>query len=58
MKKKGIRILSTVIAGIVTATSVPWGMTGVFAETANGSRNVRIWRERYSSRGRTTVGRI
>ena len=35
MKKKGIRILSTVIARIVTATSVPWGMTGVFAETAN-----------------------
>lgn len=34
MNKKGIRILSTVIVGIVTATSVPWG-TGVFAETAN-----------------------
>lgn len=42
MKKKGIRILSTVIVGIVTATSVPWGMTGVFAETANEAETSEI----------------
>ena len=42
MKKKGIRFLSTVIAGIVTATSVPWGMTGVFAETANEAETSEI----------------
>ena len=51
MKKKGIRILSTVIAGIVTATSVPWGMTGVFAETANEAETSEIGGRYYITGG-------